>query len=291
MVISSSFRMPALSDIESFSKTAPYLTNPLVLVGLGLFLVFGVHQALIKSGILPPVSQRASDRIVRLLIHYGFIVAVLLILLGFSLTALDRYLKIGANVGGKKPDLLLRLVWKKEFAVMMDARDGLVKSPAYSIFVWDLDNPGSNVLHPQVGSQFPDMWIKAGMSAGPYAYTTLPDVAKSIKSGDRLFGYMWGTCPDCAETRAYWIYAIHGDSGWFAEIPKEYKYPSLTKTFKVLDTIKRDPEKFFSVADKRQLRVERSLPRDCRSPDCVASKPQEVLVADRWSSPPCLLGS
>jgi hypothetical protein len=78
--------------MADFSKVAPYLTNPLVLIGLMLLLFFGVHRALIKSRILSPVNSTASNTIVRLLLHYGFIVALLLVLLGFGLAAWKSYL-------------------------------------------------------------------------------------------------------------------------------------------------------------------------------------------------------
>jgi hypothetical protein len=83
----------APTSIGEFSKVAPYLTNPLVLIGFVLLLFFGIHRALIKSGVLTPVSKTASSKIVRLLLHYGFIVALLLTLFGFGLTAWNEYLK------------------------------------------------------------------------------------------------------------------------------------------------------------------------------------------------------
>jgi hypothetical protein len=81
------------TSIGEFTKVAPYLTNPLVLIGFVLLLFFRIHKALIKSPILTPVSKTASSKIVRLLLHYGFIVALLLILLGFGLTVWKEYLK------------------------------------------------------------------------------------------------------------------------------------------------------------------------------------------------------
>jgi hypothetical protein len=76
---------PDPTSLGEFSKVAPYLTNPLVLIGFVLLLFFGVHRVLIKSGVLVPVSRTASGKIVRLLLHYGFVVALLLILCGFGL--------------------------------------------------------------------------------------------------------------------------------------------------------------------------------------------------------------
>ena len=66
-----------------FHDIAPYLSNPLTLIGYALLLVFGVHRALLRSGLL---SQQPPDpTLLRLLVHYGFVIAVLLILAGFGL--------------------------------------------------------------------------------------------------------------------------------------------------------------------------------------------------------------
>jgi hypothetical protein len=80
----------------SFEKIAPYLSNPLVLVGFVLLLFFGVHRTLVRSGVLPPVSKTASRGIVRLLLHYGFAIALVVIVLGFGMAALRESLKAKA---------------------------------------------------------------------------------------------------------------------------------------------------------------------------------------------------
>lgn len=73
-----------------FNKAAPYLSNPLVLTGFAVFLLFGLYRTLVKSKLLRPVSPTASNRILRLLLHYGFAVAVLVIGLGFGLETLKQ---------------------------------------------------------------------------------------------------------------------------------------------------------------------------------------------------------
>jgi hypothetical protein len=75
------------TSIAEFSKVAPYLRNPLVLIGFALWLFFGIHKAMIKSGMLPSVSKAESGKIVRLFLNHGFIVivALLLVLSGFGL--------------------------------------------------------------------------------------------------------------------------------------------------------------------------------------------------------------
>jgi hypothetical protein len=73
-----------MPEIAGFSKVAPYLVNPLVLVGFCLFLFFGTHWALIKTGLLVPLSQRQSSTVIRLFLKYGFWVAILMLVLGFA---------------------------------------------------------------------------------------------------------------------------------------------------------------------------------------------------------------
>jgi hypothetical protein len=78
------------STVEMFVDIAPYLTDPLVLVGFALMLIFGVHRTLIKSSILKPLSAASSNRVVRLLLHYGFAIAIILTLFGFGLAYLKE---------------------------------------------------------------------------------------------------------------------------------------------------------------------------------------------------------
>ena len=79
------------SEFAAFGEIAPHLANPLVLIGLALLLVFGVHRALIRSGILPPVDQRTSGVIVQSLLRYGFWIAALLIVLGIGYAGYKTY--------------------------------------------------------------------------------------------------------------------------------------------------------------------------------------------------------
>lgn len=75
----------AMDAVGGFSQIAPYLTHPLVLVGFVLLLFFGVHRLLIGSGIIPKLSPTAGGRVLRILLRYGFIIALVIIVLGFAL--------------------------------------------------------------------------------------------------------------------------------------------------------------------------------------------------------------
>lgn len=73
------------ADQGAFHKIAPYLKNPLVLVGFVLFLFFGIHQQLIESGIIPPLDQQAGSAVVLAILEYGFWIALAVIVLGIGL--------------------------------------------------------------------------------------------------------------------------------------------------------------------------------------------------------------
>jgi hypothetical protein len=80
-----------MGGLSAFSKVVPYLTNPLVVIGLALFLFFSVHRVLLKSGILRPLRRADAPAIVRLVLHYGFAVALIVIVLGFSYAIVQYY--------------------------------------------------------------------------------------------------------------------------------------------------------------------------------------------------------
>ena len=97
--------------MSSLSSFLPYLQDPLVLAGFALFLVFGIHRALIKSGLIPPVSRRESGDILRRILRYGFALALVVILLGFVLR-LFQTAQIDGRV--KEDDLLAPNLSTKE---------------------------------------------------------------------------------------------------------------------------------------------------------------------------------
>jgi hypothetical protein len=70
---------------EGFSKVAPYLQDPLVLVGFFLFLAFLFTRTLLTRGIIPPLPATSGFKILKTLLLYGFVVGLLLIFLGFGL--------------------------------------------------------------------------------------------------------------------------------------------------------------------------------------------------------------
>jgi hypothetical protein len=73
-----------MEEVHGFRDIAPYLTHPLVLVGFVLFAVFGIHRALLKAARISPLTPRASGTVVQALLRNGFVIALLVIVLGFA---------------------------------------------------------------------------------------------------------------------------------------------------------------------------------------------------------------
>jgi len=82
-----------MENIESFEKIAPYIKDPLVLSGFALFIFFLIIRSFLGSEKVATASQRVSGRLLILLAKYGFILALLIISLGFYI----RYTEIQAD--------------------------------------------------------------------------------------------------------------------------------------------------------------------------------------------------
>ena len=76
--------------MKGFAAVAPYLQNPLTLIGFVLFLVFGLFDRIIAAGILPPLTTEGGLQVVQLLLSYGFVLALVPTILGMGL----QYYKI-----------------------------------------------------------------------------------------------------------------------------------------------------------------------------------------------------
>jgi len=68
-----------------FSKMAPYLKDPLILIGFFLFLSFSFARFIIKRGIVPQLPRTLGYKILKSILLYGFIIGLLIVLLGFAL--------------------------------------------------------------------------------------------------------------------------------------------------------------------------------------------------------------
>jgi hypothetical protein len=69
---------------NGFAEVAPYLKDPLVLIGFFLFLAFLFLRYLLSQKIIPPLPPGPGFRILKTILLYGFIIGLLLIVLGFA---------------------------------------------------------------------------------------------------------------------------------------------------------------------------------------------------------------
>ncbi|SEP43812.1 tetratricopeptide repeat protein [Nitrosovibrio sp. Nv6] len=86
-----------MEEIAGFKEIAPYLTNPLVLVGFVLVLFFGIHRLLLKAGILPPLTPHTGGKVVQTFLRYGFVIALVVIALGSVYAFYQAYLQHDPN--------------------------------------------------------------------------------------------------------------------------------------------------------------------------------------------------
>jgi hypothetical protein len=76
--------------VPSFEMIAPFLTNPLVLIGIVIFLFYGSLQIMLKAKIIP--EQTTTGRLIKSFLRYSFIIAIIAIVLGFAIEAYIRLL-------------------------------------------------------------------------------------------------------------------------------------------------------------------------------------------------------
>lgn len=69
--------------LQPFKDVAPFLQHPLVLIGFAILLFFGILTVLLKTGILPQLSKKAAAELTKRAVNFGFVIALLVIALGF----------------------------------------------------------------------------------------------------------------------------------------------------------------------------------------------------------------
>lgn len=69
----------------TFEKIAPFLKDPLILIGFFLFMAFLFIRTLVTKGTIPVLRQNQGFSILKLILLYGFILGLVLIGLGFRL--------------------------------------------------------------------------------------------------------------------------------------------------------------------------------------------------------------
>ena len=87
-----------------FAKIAPYLHDPLVLIGFFVFVSFLFARYLVKQRVIPPLPPKLGFRILKTILLYGFVIGLLLLCLGFAL----KYREIEQQAKQKEAELRSR---------------------------------------------------------------------------------------------------------------------------------------------------------------------------------------
>ncbi|HXM94199.1 MAG TPA: hypothetical protein VOA64_08100 [Candidatus Dormibacteraeota bacterium] len=105
---------------------------------------------------------------------------------------------------------------------MLNVSDQVASDPKYWFGLFDLDFPEERKTQA--------LPIPARTMTGDYlrphdkylptdVLSYHPEVRAMVKKGDRVFGWMGVTCRNCIRTRAYWLYFVDGQGGWYSEMP------------------------------------------------------------------------
>jgi hypothetical protein len=76
---------PMANELTAFAKVAIYLKVPLVLAGFVVFVGFLSLRQLLNGGVIPVLQQGQGFKILRLVLSYGFVLGLIIILLGMGL--------------------------------------------------------------------------------------------------------------------------------------------------------------------------------------------------------------
>jgi hypothetical protein len=125
-----------------------------------------------------------------------------------------------------KPDLGIEFVSPGDVAFrMVNLSDAIVRDAKYSFILIDLDGPrtagtGDSAI-PQI-LQIPTTvnsgdFLKPKQKYLQRPMSTFQGVQAVVKPGDRVFGYVVVTCPNCIKERRYWLYFVNGPGGWYSE--------------------------------------------------------------------------
>ncbi len=143
-----------------------------------------------------------------------------------------------------RPDVGIEILNPTAPAVTVVPLNGIVAHEVTEDpLVWDLDL--EDLTHSLRVNEAKYDWIRADQHGGPYPVLQTDDAKDKVKPGHRILGFISVTCPLCKRVRAYWVYFVWGQGGWYAEIP-EGSFPLPNKLALALPEIRLNPEIFFS---------------------------------------------
>lgn len=140
---------------------------------------------------------------------------------------------------------------------------GIAKEMRYKVVIWNLDAlkasrgwPGG--LPPLCSFHRGELggWLRKGEESDPeWVFEACPKFYHALVEGDRLLGFAFITCADCAHSHGYWLYKVWGQPGWFAETADgsdpEKEFSKEFSRGGIIE-IARDPEKYLNTLHLRE---------------------------------------
>jgi hypothetical protein len=126
----------------------------------------------------------------------------------------------------ERPDIGMEFVNPLDVAFRMVNLSNVLRDPKYGFDLMDIDRSST-----ESGTTTPYILpIPAFADAGDFLrpktnflqrpiVSTFPQVREAVKPGDRIFGYVTVSCPNCVKDRRYWVFFVNGSGGWYSETP------------------------------------------------------------------------
>jgi hypothetical protein len=165
-----------------------------------------------------------------------------------------------------EPDLTLEFFGTDRLAFCIENRGPQVASdPKYTIVLVDLTNqwrappavqdrmPGTQPL--PIPTKLVNDFVRTNECLGSFAI--IPDEVKQfVKDGDRLFGMIWITCPQCKLTRSYWLGYEAWKVGWYSYNDPARNIPLFMRRDLSASDADQLVSEFIPVADRMMIPVE-----------------------------------
>jgi len=135
----------------------------------------------------------------------------------------------------EQPDIRAALVYPADpsFIVMNQSKIKPVREGHYQFITLNIDRwLGDHYQLVQTRGSDVGASIPPGGQYLPSRFELRLDPNQPIEKGNRLYGYLSISCPDCIAKRLYWVLIKYGEEGWYSEVPiddKAYSIKALAK--------------------------------------------------------------
>jgi hypothetical protein len=162
-----------------------------------------------------------------------------------------------------KPDISATIVYPEEIALLLSNNSNdPVREASVLIGLWDLDNIGDPITNLQIPVNLKDTVIQKHTYLVPLSLAGNPSVKNQIKKGDRIFGFITVGCAECIDTKVYWVYAVHGQGGWYHQVAKGEPSPAMNAINKNIRDIAAHTDLYLNatVPSEKRIPIEQTVP-------------------------------